>query len=194
MAPDSSAKPLTENRIYTYGLDPLVKIDGVLKKRKIDLSYTMGIQWDTTVTSKWSFIDTAGWSEQSRSGNGSMNITLTNVWSGGYKINGKKGKTLKLFKGRVVEIKGDTRISVRVDTKKIKHRKVDQSQPDDIDPSKPKTTSWDDSFLNISPKVEYDFTKNISFTLFYNLVNSIVDPEKRKNHSGELASEVTINF
>ncbi len=196
VAKDSTASDVKQNLTFRYGLDPLIKLDGVMKKRKIDMSYSLSIMFDTTIGSiERAVKDTVGvwnWQEQLQSGR--KDVTSNHVWSAGYKVPGRSGRTLKLFRSRVIEFKGDTRYSLSIDYMKKKNIKYDHTQIDETTGVTPQVTPWDDKSFKLAPKVEYDVTKNIGLLLYYDFTKSIKDPEEKENKHSEFAGELTISF
>jgi len=191
---DTSSE-VTQNVKYSYALDPLVKVDGVLKRRRIDVGYSLGVVFDTTERSNenWIVGDQSNTSDispigswQSQSTSGIYDVTFNNIWTAGYKIAGEQGRSIKLFRGNEMELKGDIRFSAQVDLKAIHHRTNDETQGNKVD--------WRDSYLNITPRVEYDFTRKIGFSIFYSLHNQTVGIEQKSQHEGILAGELKITF
>jgi len=192
IVPDSSARDVNQNLTFRYGLDPLIKIDGVMKKWKIDIGYSMGLIFDTTISSVERFVDTTGWTIFNQAGK--KDITSNHAWSAGYKIPGKSGRTLKLFRDRVIEMKGDSRISLLVDFQKIKHAKTDFSQKNEEGTGPKVEKPWNDTNFKLNPRYEYDVTKNIGFLMYYSLTKTVADPEERLRKNSEFAAELTISF
>ncbi len=180
-----SSSPVNQDVKYSYALDPLVKVDGVLKKRRIDMSYSLGVVFDTTERSVEDWVDSVDlW--QSSGIDGRFDVTFNHVWTAGYKIQGERGRTIPMFRGNQMEIKGDMRFSAQVDYKAVNHRTSNLREDTEEE--------WKDSYLNITPRIEYDLTRKIGFSLFYSLRNQTVGSDQKSQHEGILAGELKITF
>jgi hypothetical protein len=174
---------IENNYTVGWGLLPLIKTTVRLKKIGIDLSYSLSLGADSTSTYNSSkekniWIVTLV--------NSSKTKTITNSWAAGYHVDGRKGRTIKLFRDQIVEINGDIDYGLGVDVTKTKHYFTKNLSAED--------ENYEDITLNFGPVMKYKFTKNIDAILRYDLSHSITGKEELLSHVGKGSMEVTISF
>ena len=171
----------------THGFDPLVKITGTLRKKRIDMSYGLSLLFDSTQNGDETFSSPSA-PLKFKATKADEVVTLSHTVTGGYKVKGRKGKTLKLFKDQVIEILGDMKYNLTFGLKTMKYKQTaDNTRDEDL-------ANHDDYMINLRPEYLYDITKDITLKVYYDLIHSVLGIEKREHHSAEIAGELTISF
>jgi len=185
---DSAGIPdsIRQDQKIAWGFSPLIKTTLRLKKLGIDLSYSLDLKFDSTAVYNSSFTENRIWRDTLT--HSTLKKVLTNDWTASYGVEGKRGRTIKLFRDQVVEIKGDIIYSLGIGHSKTYY----------VDPNLKEHTgeegNYDETSIRVYPKVEYKLTKNIDAVLFYDLIQSITGKEQSFSHNGRMAMEITISF
>ncbi|MDR0304615.1 MAG: cell surface protein SprA [Chitinispirillales bacterium] len=179
---------IEKNHKVYWGFSPLIKTSIRLKKLGLDFSYSLDLGFDSTevrdsslVADEGRWIDTLMRSSQTK--------TVTNNWTAGYHVDGKRGRTIKLFRDQVIEIKGDIDYSLSIRLIKSYHRFYPQKNNNTFE-----NEDYDDVSINIYPQMAYKFTKNVDARLFYELRRNITGKQEFLSHHSQFAMEVTISF
>lgn len=157
------------------GWNPLVSLNGQLKKRPINVDYTYSFRIDETTTEE-NGKDTE---------KGRTTKVHGNEWNVKYDIPGKPDREWKLFRGWVVKIKGDVSMSLNIsynanETKDLSRVPEEQNQRD-----------WK---LSVHPLVTYDFTDNIDGLLEYIFEKEYNDYNDENITFNRFAFTLTIYF
>lgn len=181
---------VTRSVTIKHGFDPLVKVTGTLKKKRIDMSYGISLLFDSTESGNEKVVTDKKELEYEFELSNDL-VTVHHSVTGGYKVKGRKGRTLKLFRDRVIELVGDSRYNLTFDltTQEYKEEKPEESIVRDED-----SNNHHDYMFSFRPEFEYQITKDIKFQLYYSLAQSVKDKEKNFITSSELAGEITISF
>jgi len=175
-----------KNISVAYGFFPLAKVTTRFKKIGLDFSYGFDLGFDTTVTYDSSYVDTLGDWEYKKLRSTQKRLR-GNTWTAGYHIDGRRGRTIRLFRDQIVEINGDIDFALSMGFARTKYYFYPKSVTGE-------EQNYDDRKLDISPSMTYRFTKNIDAKLYYLLSRTIMGREERLSHNGTVAMEITITF
>jgi hypothetical protein len=131
-----------------HGWNPLVSLNGQLKKRPINVDYTYSFRIDETST----------YENGENTNRGRLSKVYGNEWNVKYDIPGKPDREWKLFRGWVIKIKGDVSMSLNVGYNANVTTDYKGTQEDQ------KIRDWK---FAIHPLITYDFTDNIDGLLEY---------------------------
>lgn len=164
--------------------DPLINIDGIFKKKPVNVDYTFRYSYDTTYSiQKGEKIENSG----------SSTKNIGHNWNVKYTIPGKKDRDFTLFNRWTVQIKGDLVLSLNATYDiEIKYLDLNATGNDDnIDMSDKEPRDY---MFSVHPIITYDFTDNIDGLLEYvGLVKyNYLKEETRKSHN--FAFTLTIYF
>lgn len=183
------SEKIENNHTISWGFTPLIKVATRLKKIGLDLSYSIDLGFDTTRTYDSVLVDKATnlW-EKDTLNRASQKVTVSQNWTAGYHIDGRRGRTIRLFRDQIVEINGDIDFSVTFGYTKTKNRFHPETSITG------ESQNYDDITITAKPQVAYKFTRNIDAILFYELRRTITGKEEHLSHNGTVAMEVTISF
>jgi hypothetical protein len=188
------SKKIEINHSINKGFSPLARVNMRLKKLGIDFSYGLDLNYDSTEIRDSSLIrdsllveDEGYWLDKLI--RASQKKTYTNTWGAGYHVDGKKGRTIKIFRDQIIEIKGDTDYSLAVRYAVIHYRFYPETNI-----YTGGNEDYIDRFIEVMPKMEYKFTKNIEASLFYELRRNITGRQEALSSNSKFAMEITITF
>ncbi len=167
-----------------HAWEPLVSVDGLLKKKPINMNYAFRFSFDSTVSLDGdSVID----------GSESKTKNFGNTWNVKYTVVGKKDRELKMFNRWTVPIKGETVMSLDVTHKKTEKSYQRPSEDPEATSSMEDAIEEDWSFL-LHPKITYDFTDNVDGLLEYIFERTYTEIDETKRTNNTLALTITIYF
>jgi hypothetical protein len=170
-----------------WGLDPLIRTTLRLRRIGLDFSYGLNLGFDSTATYDSLFVaEENNW--ETTKIRSSHKRTVGNEWTAGYHVQGRRGRTIRLFRDQVVEIRGDMDYSVSIEYIRTFYKYPHQMELTGED------GNYDDLTVFVRPQVAYRFTRNIDAILFYQLNRSVTGRDKFLSHNGRVAMEITISF
>lgn len=164
-----------------HGWDPLVSLDGVLKKWPVNLDYAYRLSLDSSVIvidldDRDSLVENSGQKHR----------TSGNTWNIKYTLQGKPDRQMNMFNRWTVPIKGETVFSVDVT-----HTSTKSTREEPGGTGLKQEEEWS---LNLHPKITYDFTDNIDGLLEYIFEKSYNSFDESKRTNNALLLTVTIHF
>lgn len=167
-----------------HSFRPLFKIDGVLKKKPVNLNYEFGFAIDSVRNPVTNYDDV----EQ---GDSSTAFTsqkdFSHKWNVSYTVKGKKERSILLFKKWNINLTGEMRINLDINYDKVYRNSLEIQEEKELDKELGLDYGEDkgDYEFKFNPSIKYNFTKNIEGTLLYTLSksrNSQVEREKEVRH------------
>jgi hypothetical protein len=177
-------------KTYTisWGFSPLIRTTMRLKKLGIDFSYSLDLGFDSTQVRDSSRVKNEGYWLDTLV-RASQKQTFSNSWTAGYHVPGKRGRTIRIFRDQIIEIKGDMDYAVSIGYIKSYYRFYPRKNI-----YTGEVEDYQDISIKISPQMAYKFTKNIDARLYYDLTRSITGKQEFLSHHSEFAMEITISF
>ena len=176
-SPNDTASEIQSDINRGHSWDPLISIDGLLKKWPINVDYAYRFSMDSTVSLK-------GKSEIDNSG--SKMKSYGNTWNVKYTIPGKPNRELKLLNRWTIPIKGETVMNMDVThtSNRKTYERIGEDKPEE-------ERDWG---IMVHPKVIYDLTDNVDGLVEYIFDKSYESYSETTRTNNTFALTITIHF
>ena len=172
---------------YRHGFTPLVKMDMQIKKSDLSFNYYTNLMFDSTRAHDEV---TVGDAFTRRDPVKQTRVrTVENSWEINYHRDGRKGRTMRIFRDQVIKIDGSTDYGMRVQYTARQHI-VNRSGNSGLTEDE----NYDEWEFSLTPRVTYQVTKNLVTELYYKLTNTLLGASQNYKHNGEIAGVVTFKF
>ncbi len=176
--PGNTASEIRSDIDRGHAWEPLISVDGVLKKWPVNIDYAYRFSVDSTISLE---------GEKQDDNTGSKSKSHGNTWNVKYTIPGKTNREIKLLNRWTIPIKGETVMSMDVthtsNTRTFRRIQGTNKPEEERD--------W--GFM-VHPRVTYDFTDNVDGFVEYIFDKSYESLNETTRTNNTFALTITIHF